>query len=225
MILMSKHIRKFNKIPYFRTTGIINIRIARLLVKPIRKSGYRARIDVYKNAYAIWVRKHNDKLSINNGFIRRSDYINRYEKADISYLTGADWRTAKPTKSIVEVRLPLGTWRYDNKVRTGYGYSVEILKSFTPKRLIPSEGKIIKHKYVPEYEKESYIKQYKNWIRDGHFPPPIEVLQTKSGKLRIVDGHRRWAAALATNTRIRAWVSYNMIGDFGTPVALSVLLQ
>jgi hypothetical protein len=52
------------------------------------------------------------------------------------------------------------------------------------------------------------VEKYVEWVRRGSAIPPIRVLETERGTLRVTDGHHRIAAAQALGRRtIKAWVT------------------
>lgn len=66
------------------------------------------------------------------------------------------------------------------------------------------------------------VAQYAEWMQAGHEPPPIHIIQTEKGTLRITNGHHRFAAAqVAGKPTIRAWVSWLMWAD-GHPTGLTL---
>lgn len=52
------------------------------------------------------------------------------------------------------------------------------------------------------------VEKYVDWIRAGHRPPPIRVMETEKGSFTVHDGHHRMAALrLAGASSTRAWVA------------------
>jgi hypothetical protein len=73
-------------------------------------------------------------------------------------------------------------------------------------------------------------RRYSNWLAEGLMPPPIRALQTHGDQLRVIDGHRRVAAAkLAGRNTIRAWTSYLMEtgkhDPWGKPIQASLTYE
>jgi len=94
--------------------------------------------------------------------------------------------------------LPLGSWRIED-FKGIYGSEIEQLRSFDPNALTPGE--------TTEPAKLADVDRYAEWAKEGLVPPPIMVVETVDGDLRITDGHRRWQAAKQAGTNIVAWVS------------------
>lgn len=96
--------------------------------------------------------------------------------------------------------LPIGSWKIDDQYKGAYGRMIDQLRMIDPNNL--------------EFQEDPYqmgrgedVKRYKAWAAQGLVPPPITVVETDSGKLRIIDGHRRATAAKEAGVEIPAWVS------------------
>lgn len=96
--------------------------------------------------------------------------------------------------------LRLGVWSVDD-LSLSYGRDVEQLLEFAPDELVPAEDSLA-------LGRGRYVDQYQHWLRAGLQAPPVRVVQTEGGTLRVVDGNRRWLAHQREHKRIRAWVSF-----------------
>ena len=68
----------------------------------------------------------------------------------------------------------------------------------------------------------SVVAQYAELMQAGKHFPPIHVMQTAKGTLRINNGHHRFEAVkLAGKTTIRAWVSWLMWTECHHPTGLT----
>jgi hypothetical protein len=94
---------------------------------------------------------------------------------------------------------PLGTWRKDDSWKGSYGTDIEQLRELDPNDIIPSED--------TGPERKGDVERYTEWAKEGRPVPPIKVVETDNGKMKVYDGHRRWLAAKKAGTKIRAWVS------------------
>ena len=100
---------------------------------------------------------------------------------------------------------PVGSWRI-HTMKLSYGREIEQLVTLPVEKLmlneLDSEGRL-------DPTKAGDDARYAKWIEEGKRAPPIEVVQTDSGKLSVTDGHRRvLAAKRAGKTTIEAWVNY-----------------
>ena len=134
-----------------------------------------------------------------NDLIKDSEYQSIFSK---------HYATQSSRTNPIILNIPIGAWKYDDTWKGKDGYMVSQLRLLDPKDLIPSEGdQLTKGEYKPYADRKEDIDRYVQWMDQGMTPPPIEVVETKTGKLRITDGHRRWFAALTSDHKIRAWVS------------------
>jgi len=115
------------------------------------------------------------------------------------YLDGSSSRTHPFVLNVPAI----GTWRIDD-FRGIYGRSITVLTELEPKTLTDSEldsmGKL-------DYVKRPDATRYEQWIREGVRPPPVEVLETERGQLRVSDGHRRLVASRSAGAKLLCWVS------------------
>lgn len=100
--------------------------------------------------------------------------------------------------------LPIGKWRIDD-IEGIYGHEIQQLQMVDPNNLIDVEE--------PEKYRRNDVDKYEQWRKEGLVPPPIEVVKQTNGRmgLKIVDGHRRAAAAKRLGMKVPAWVA--PIGD------------
>jgi ParB-like chromosome segregation protein Spo0J len=83
---------------------------------------------------------------------------------------------------------------------------VEQLRELDPKELITSEDLVDTN----TEGRRTHAERYAQWMKEGKQAPPIDVVQTDSGKLKVTDGHRRLHAAKLAGKKILAWVSPRM---------------
>lgn len=90
---------------------------------------------------------------------------------------------------------PLGTWRRDP-----YG-EISVLVEVAVDECQPSEG---------DWEwalKQPETRLYIEWQKAGHEPPPLSLIRTASGSLRV-QNRRRWLAAREAGVKtLRCWYS------------------
>lgn len=94
---------------------------------------------------------------------------------------------------------PIGTWRKSDYFKGSHGTEVEQLRELDPNDLIPSED--------TGPERQADVERYAQWAKEGRQAPPIHVVETDNGKMKVTNGHRRWLAAKKAGTKVRAWVS------------------
>ena len=122
-----------------------------------------------------------------------------------AYAEGASPRTTRA----VYPELEPGTWMLDDLHRGAYGRGIEELVEFQPRDLEPKEFSWDDPKAELRHEGKWHdVERYADWLRAGGSPPPISVVQTDRGDLRVTDGHRRLAAADLAGKPVRAWVSW-----------------
>lgn len=103
-----------------------------------------------------------------------------------------------------------------------HGRLIWELRRFNPRDLTPRE-----FRWEDPYEelrmggKWRYVDKYVERLRMGEEPPPITVIQSEGGDLRVIDGHRRLAAADIVGTPIMAWVSWTVPSPEGTMTGLT----
>ena len=105
-----------------------------------------------------------------------------------------------------------GMWKIDNDYLGPHGYEIEELRLLDPYDLVAGE--------VTEERRFADVKRYARWITEGLEPPPISVVETAAGELRIYNGHRRWLAAQRAGAKILAWVNPVAFVE-GKPVGLT----
>lgn len=99
--------------------------------------------------------------------------------------------------------IPLGTWKVDDTFQGYRGRDIEQLQELDPQSLALSETLVEGNEEGRGWDADRYAE----WIKAGHQPPPINVVQMENGKYKVTDGHRRLAAAKKAGVPIRAWVS------------------
>ena len=127
-------------------------------------------------------------------------------------------------KPMGKIPYPLGTVRVD-RFDTPRGHEYAILKLVEIKKLIKPElaygGKDGLHP-----TKRDHVETYIEWWLQGLEPPPVEVMVTDKGNLKLMDGHRRVVAASRVGKKlIKAWVSPTMevpgVGVVGATLEMS----
>jgi hypothetical protein len=86
---------------------------------------------------------------------------------------------------------------------------VEQLGAFNPKDLHPDEFDW--ENPEARLRDEGRLKdahRYADWIKAGHEPPPISVVQNDRGELRVTEGHRRLYASHLAGKPVKAWTSW-----------------
>lgn len=116
----------------------------------------------------------------------------------------APWCPAPPVPFGSPTSLPLGSW-VEHAVPDLHGRPVLQLREVPLEALqtpeLDADGRL-----APE--KRRFVDGYVARLRAGEEPPPVWVIETFAGQLRLVDGHRRWMAArVAGRSVITAWVS------------------
>jgi hypothetical protein len=118
-----------------------------------------------------------------------------------------------------------GTWRIDDHFGT-YGREAERLEMLDPHSLELSE-----EDYTTRNDegRGDDAARYAEWIKEGKMPPPIDVVETEEGRLRVSEGHRRVAAAKLAGVKIPAWVSYAMhtgrVGSNDKPIMVGLTYE
>jgi hypothetical protein len=112
----------------------------------------------------------------------------------------ADSRLA-PTTTL---NLRVGQWMVDDVFKGIHGHEIAQLRELDPASLELPEGD---YTTQPNYEgRGNDAKRYAEWMREGKTPPPIDVVETDAGALRVSNGHRRTAAAKMTGQKVLAWI-------------------
>ena len=101
---------------------------------------------------------------------------------------------------------PVGTWRIDDTFKGMHGRMISQLVSFKPSALTPQEVMVERN----EEGRGDDARRYMEWWAKGNEPPPISVIQSEGGDLRITDGHRRYFAAKLLRKPVKAWVSWTV---------------
>jgi hypothetical protein len=96
----------------------------------------------------------------------------------------------------------IGQW-YIDPMTSDYGSSIDQLLLLNPATLEPGEYMVWRNEEGRGVDSDQYAK----WLQEGRLPPPIKVLETEGGNLRVSDGHRRFAAALKEGRPVLALVS------------------
>jgi hypothetical protein len=99
--------------------------------------------------------------------------------------------------------LKLGMWRYDDWGKGVYGHGMSQLRLLDPSTLLLGED-------VDQNGRRPDADRYAEWFKEGKAAPPIEVVETDKGLMRVSDGHRRVASAKKNGVPVLAWVSPSM---------------
>ncbi len=99
----------------------------------------------------------------------------------------------------------VGSWRIDDDFKGLHGHEISQLREVLLADLITSEldefGRV-------EPGKRADVRRFEHWLEQGREAPPIDVVETNKGKLKITDGHRRYVAAFRqSRKKMLAWVS------------------
>jgi hypothetical protein len=114
---------------------------------------------------------------------------------------------------------PVGTWKIDSL--NGYrGHSIDQLRMVPVQDLkISEEDYSLPNAPNPAGKKDD-AERYAEWMKTNGIKdlPPLHVLETDEGSLKISDGHRRFSAAkMAGVTHLPAWVSPRMYTGLRQP--------
>ena len=120
------------------------------------------------------------------------DYRSNYFTEDGRQIGSSRLLPARP------IEIQIGAWLIDDGFKGLHGREIEQLRLLDPAELEPSED--------PKARRDD-VERYYGWLQDGLTPPPIWVVESERGTLRITDGHRRWAASLRAGVQVPAWVS------------------
>lgn len=137
-------------------------------------------------------------------FAKMSDLDKAYRS---NYFNEQGGKIASSKETPAALNLPaVGSWRIDDTLRGSRGRGIEQLRELSPeeiKGLLHSED-LVEH----NHEGRSWdADRYAEWMKEGKQAPPVELVETDDGKLKISDGHRRVAAALRAGKSLKAWVS------------------
>ena len=110
--------------------------------------------------------------------------------------TGVSSRTTP-----AQFKMPaLGTWTIDTYAGL-HGHEIQVLAEVPVADLAASEDTF-------NMGRGADVEQYAEWALEGKQAPPIAVLETDKGTLKVSDGHRRfYAAKAAGKPTILAWVA------------------
>lgn len=101
---------------------------------------------------------------------------------------------------------PLGTWMVD-ELRLSRGHELSVLVELSPRDLEPGEFDWADPARTMDRGRLPDVERYMEWLEQGLEPPPIVVVETDHGTLRVIDGHRRLLAAERLGLPVRAWLS------------------
>jgi hypothetical protein len=90
-----------------------------------------------------------------------------------------------------------GEWVMEESA-IGWGRGIEQLREIDPETVTAS---------VKVDHSETLIEQFAVWMNKGYVAPPLTVVIHASGTPIVVDGKKRWLAALRAKKRVLAWFS------------------
>jgi hypothetical protein len=108
-----------------------------------------------------------------------------------------------------QLGLRVGMWMVDDGYKGIYGREIAQLRELDPNTLQLTESDYTKPPAETNWESPGRgddARRYAEWMQQGLTPPPITVVETEAGNLRVTDGHRRTAAAKLSGQKILAWV-------------------
>lgn len=142
-----------------------------------------------------------------DAYVRKSALDAAYRA---QYVQGDTVVASSRTKKADYPMFPMGTWKIDDQFRGMYGHEIdELVLVADPRTLEPGEFDWSDPtKALRRAGKLEDMERYAAWMAEGHSYPPVEVVQTERGTLRITDGHRRAAAADYNGMPVKAWVSW-----------------
>lgn len=102
----------------------------------------------------------------------------------------------------IPMGLRLGMWRRDD-MPLNHGRELAQLRLVDPNTLNLAEDLVETNQQGRGWDADRYAQ----WFREGKAPPPVEIVETDKGTLKVTDGHRRVAAAKRNGQPVLAWVS------------------
>lgn len=167
--------------------------------KYIIRKGYKGNYKyIYKNNKPIYTFIKHDpaKMKIDE-FIDYKEYTQKLRKL---YIKNGEKIASSRLVPQEQYKYETGSWRIDKESPDKYGKQIDELREINVNDLIPSEE--------TEGQKKEDVERYAKWDKEGKQAPPIEVIETDKGQLKIINGHRRWyAAKKAGKKTILAWVN------------------
>lgn len=137
----------------------------------------------------------DDPCRLSRGdFLSYRDWKERYIA---NYLgeSGEVYRSSRLHPASVD-EIETGTWIMDDAPGP-YGHDIGVCLHLDPHALLYGED--------PRERLEDVIR-YESWREAGLVPPPINVVETEKGNLKVSDGHRRTEAARRAGTFVPAFV-------------------
>lgn len=144
-------------------------------------------------------------------YIITEDYERRLHDTYFGEGRSSSSRTTPQTALIP----PVGTWRME-RYGGADGHEIQQLLE------LPVDNIEISEDTGPE--KREDVKRFAEWWRDGREPPPINVIQTDTGRLKTQDHRRLLAAKVLGKRTIKAWVNWTVPSkraDYGGPTGLT----
>lgn len=138
------------------------------------------------------------------------------------YGTGHVTRQDRP---MAAVPYEEGTVLVDDQMRGPYGTEYAQLTTVRIDELVTPELAYGKGDELHP-AKRAHAEQYAEWMKQGHEPPPIDVLEMEDGSLRVMEGHRRVVASrMLGRDTINAWVHPTMQHPEGLDMKVSATLE
>lgn len=115
--------------------------------------------------------------------------------------TSTESGESSKTLPMAPLDLQVGQWMID-RFKGLHGREIAQLRLVDTANLLPSED------LVPTNTegRGDDSKLYRKWLEEGRTPPPINVVETDKGTLRVTDGHRRYYAHKEAGMPVLAWV-------------------
>ena len=100
---------------------------------------------------------------------------------------------------------PVGSWMMDDGPPTLDGHDILELINVDVDNIEISEA--------TGQQKHPDVRRYADWLKKGLEAPPINILQSDTGRLKTLDHRRLLAAKLVGRPTIKAWVSWTTTSD------------
>ncbi len=127
-----------------------------------------------------------------------------------------------------DIDIEPGTWLVDSDFDGNYGHMIEQYRMLDPHALELAEDDYFGTSSNVEGRGDD-ARRYAEWMEQGLRPPPIAVAELPDGTLRVMDGHRRTAAAKFAGKPVPALVSptgyIDKLDSEGQPIAVPMTYE